>query len=495
MLPRECVLAAGWLHCSVTINVGLRSERGPILVALMLTTFLVAIEATVLSTAVPSIVADLGDFTLFPWLFSVYLLAQAVTVPVYAKLADTVGRKPIILIGIGLFLLGSILCAFAWSMPALIVFRVIQGLGAGAVLPISITIAGDIYTVEERAKVQGYLASMWAVASVVGPTLGGIFAEFDAWRGIFIVNIPLCLLAAWMLARTFHEKITRTVHRIDFAGAVLLTVALTALLLAVLEGGQAWAWNSLPSILLFAGGALVLVAFLLVERRAAEPILPLWVFSRRLVLVVSIFGLGIGATLTGLTSYVPLYLQGALGSSPLIAGFALATLTVGWPIAAAVSGRIYLRIGFRNTMLIGMALVIIGTAVLAAFSLTPSIVLVAVGCFFVGLGMGLAATPSLIFAQSSVGWNERGVVTGVNMFSRNVGSAVGVAVFGAIANAIFLRAGASSADPAVVTAAGSAVFVAALVVAAATFVAALAMPRTRVQELPAEQGDLGLAEA
>ncbi|HQE46561.1 MAG TPA: MFS transporter, partial [Rhodoglobus sp.] len=180
----------------------------------MLTTFLVAIEATVLSTAVPSIVADLGDFPLFPWLFSVYLLAQAVTVPVYAKLADTVGRKPIILIGIGLFLLGSILSAFAWSMPALIAFRVIQGLGAGAVLPISITIAGDIYTVEERAKVQGYLASMWAVASVVGPTLGGLFAQFDAWRGIFIVNIPLCLLAAWMLTRTFHEKITRTAHRI-----------------------------------------------------------------------------------------------------------------------------------------------------------------------------------------------------------------------------------------------------------------------------------------
>ncbi|HPG74790.1 MAG TPA: MFS transporter, partial [Rhodoglobus sp.] len=324
----------------------------------MLTTFLVAIEATVLSTAVPSIVADLGDFPLFPWLFSVYLLAQAVTVPVYAKLADTVGRKPIILIGIGLFLLGSILSAFAWSMPALIAFRVIQGLGAGAVLPISITIAGDIYTVEERAKVQGYLASMWAVASVVGPTLGGLFAQFDAWRGIFIVNIPLCLLAAWMLTRTFHEKITRTAHRIDYAGAVLLTVALTALLLAVLEGGQAWAWNSLPSILLFGGGALVLVAFLLVERRAAEPILPLWVFTRRLVLVVSIFGLGIGATLTGLTSYVPLYLQGALGVSPLIAGFALATLTVGWPIAAAVSGRLYLRIGFRNTMFIGMGLVL-----------------------------------------------------------------------------------------------------------------------------------------
>jgi len=495
MLPRECEVVARWLHCSVTINVGLRSERGPILIALMLTTFLVAIEATVLSTAVPSIVADLGDFPLFPWLFSVYLLAQAVTVPVYAKLADTVGRKPIILIGIGLFLLGSILSAFAWSMPALIAFRVIQGLGAGAVLPISITIAGDIYTVEERAKVQGYLASMWAVASVVGPTLGGLFAQFDAWRGIFIVNIPLCLLAAWMLTRTFHEKITRTAHRIDYAGAVLLTVALTALLLAVLEGGQAWAWNSLPSILLFGGGALVLVAFLLVERRAAEPILPLWVFTRRLVLVVSIFGLGIGATLTGLTSYVPLYLQGALGVSPLIAGFALATLTVGWPIAAAVSGRLYLRIGFRNTMFIGMGLVLVGAVLLAAFAMTPSILVVAVSCFFVGLGMGLAATPSLILAQSSVGWNERGVVTGVNMFARNVGSAVGVAVFGAIANSIFLRAGADSADPAVVTAAGSAVFIAALVVAVATLIATIAMPRTRVQQLPAEETDLGLAEA
>ncbi|MDP3209431.1 MAG: MFS transporter, partial [Rhodoglobus sp.] len=167
----------------------------------MVTNFLVAIEATVLATAVPSIVDDLGDFPLFPWLFSVYLLTQAVTVPIYAKLADTVGRKPIILVGIGLFLFGSILSAFAWSMPALIAFRVIQGLGAGAVMPISITIAGDIYTVAERAKAQGFLAAMWAVASVVGPTLGGLFAQFDAWRGIFLINIPLCQLAGWMLIR------------------------------------------------------------------------------------------------------------------------------------------------------------------------------------------------------------------------------------------------------------------------------------------------------
>ncbi len=477
----------------MSIDVGFRSERGPILIALMLTTFLVAIEATVLATAVPSIVEDLGDFPLFPWLFSVYLLAQAVTVPIYSKLADTVGRKPIILVGIGLFLLGSILSAFAWSMPALIAFRVIQGLGAGAVMPISITIAGDIYTVAERAKAQGYLAAMWAIASVVGPTLGGLFAQFDAWRGIFLINIPLCLLAAWMLIRNFHEKVERTSHRIDYAGATLLTVALTALLLAVLEGGQAWEWASAPSVALFSVGGLALLIFGFVERRAAEPVLPPWVFSRRLLLTISIFSVGIGATLTGLVSYVPLYLQGSLGVSPLLAGFALATLTLGWPIAASVSGRFYLRIGFRNTMLIGMVIVIVGVAVLAAFSLTPSVLVVAAACFLIGLGFGLGATPSLILAQSSVGWSDRGVVTGANMFSRNVGSAVGVAVFGAIANAIFVRAGAASGDPAVVTAAGSAVFIAAFVAAAATLVAAIAMPRTRISDAPV--ADLGLAEA
>lgn len=232
----------------MTSAVGFRSERGPILISLMVTTGLVAIDATVLATAVPTIVKDLGDFALFPWLFSVYLLAQAVTVPIYAKLSDTFGRKPVILVGIGLFLLGSILCGFAWSMPALILFRAVQGLGAGAVQPMSITIAGDIYTIAERAKAQGYLASVWAVSSVVGPTLGGIFSQLDIWRGIFFVNIPLCLLAGWMLIRSFHENIEKREHKIDFAGAALLTVSMTLLILAVLQGGVTWAWDSWQSI-------------------------------------------------------------------------------------------------------------------------------------------------------------------------------------------------------------------------------------------------------
>ncbi|MGO4690037.1 MDR family MFS transporter [Glaciibacter sp. 2TAF33] len=472
-------------------GVGFRSERGPILIALMLTTGLVAIDSTILATAVPSIVADLGGFSQFPWLFSIYLLAQAVTVPVYAKLADTIGRKPLILIGIGLFLLGSVLCGFAWSMPALIAFRALQGLGAGAVQPMAITIAGDIYTVAERARTQGYLASVWAVSSVVGPTLGGVFSEFLSWRWIFFVNVPLCLIAGWMLVRHFQEKVERRAHTVDYAGAILLTVGLSALILAVLEGGQAWAWASPQSIVAFTLGGLLLVAFVFAERRAAEPILPLWVFSRRLLLTTTFISLGVGAMLIGLTSYVPTYLEGALGVSPLVSGLALAALTIGWPISASLSGRLYLRIGFQRTVLVGMVFALIGTAVLAAFASSPRLVVVAVSCFVVGLGMGLVATPSLIAAQSSARWNERGVVTGTNMFARSIGSAVGVAVFGALANAVFAASGASSGgrhDASVVTQAAGAVFIAVLVCAVLTVIAGLAMPRSRVEDIEVRAG-------
>ncbi|MUG03770.1 MFS transporter, partial [Bacillus tequilensis] len=191
---------------------------------------------------------------LFPWLFSVYLLAQAVSVPIYSRFADTIGRKPIIMIGIGLFLLGSVLCGFAWSMLTLILFRIVQGLGAGAVGPMAMTIVGDVYTVAERAKVQGYMASVWAISSVVGPSLGGIFAQLDAWRWIFFVNVPLCLLAGWMLLSKYHEKVEVHRHRIDYLGATLLTLGLTGIILGLLEGDTAWPWLSWQSAVCFGGG-------------------------------------------------------------------------------------------------------------------------------------------------------------------------------------------------------------------------------------------------
>ncbi|MFF4122041.1 MDR family MFS transporter [Microbispora rosea] len=416
-------------------GIGLRSERGPVLAAIMLCTALVALDSTIIATAVPSVVTDLGGFSQFPWLFSIYLLTQAVTVPIYGKLADVFGRKPVMFFGIGVFLLGSVLCGVAWSMPALIAFRAIQGIGAGAVQPISMTMAGDLYTVEERARVQGYLASVWGISAVVGPTLGGIFSEYVSWRWIFFINLPLGAVATWMLARRFKEQVKRGSHRIDYTGAVLLTGGSSLLILGLLEGGVAWDWNSAPSLLIFAAGLLLIAAFVLVERRAAEPVLPLWVFRRRTLTGGNLTSLGIGALTIGLTSYVPTYAQGVLGTGALVAGFALAALTVGWPLAATFSGRFYMRIGFRDTALIGIVVVVAGAVLCALLGQNAMIWQVAAACFVVGVGLGLSASPTMVAVQSVVGWERRGVVTATNMFCRSLGSTVGAAVLGAISNA------------------------------------------------------------
>ncbi|HET6988704.1 MAG TPA: MDR family MFS transporter [Kribbella sp.] len=429
-------------------SVGLRSERGPILLAVMLSVGLVAIDATILATAVPSVVDDLGGFTQFPWLFSIYLLAQAVSVPIYGKLADLRGRKPIMLLGVGLFVLGSVLCGFAWSMPALIAFRLVQGLGAGAIQPIGMTIVGDIYTVAERAKVQGYIASVWGIASFVGPTLGGVFSDYISWRWIFFVNIPLGLAAAWVLLRRFQENVTqKTSHQIDYPGAVLLAVGGSLLLLGLLEGGVIWNWDSTASIVILAAAAVLLTVFVFVERRATEPILPLWVLGHRVLNSANSAALLIGLLMIGLSTYVPLFAQSVLGTSALVAGFALAAMTLGWPIAASLAGRIYLRVGFRTTMLFGAIIVVFGAALLLTVNSGSAVLHLAAACFVIGIGLGFSASPSVVAAQSSVDWTTRGVVTGANMFSRSVGSAVGVAVFGAVANGVVAaRLGDSHAD-------------------------------------------------
>ncbi|WP_188940805.1 MFS transporter [Nakamurella endophytica] len=441
----------------------------------MLSTSLVALDSTIIATAVPSVVASLGGLSQFPWLFSVYLLAQAISVPIYGRVADMVGRKPVMLLGIGLFLLGSVLCGIAWDMPALIVFRAVQGLGAGAVQPMSITIAGDIYTLQERAKAQGYLASVWGISAVVGPTLGGLFSEYVSWRWIFWVNVPLCLVAGLMLVRRFHEQVHRARHRMDLPGSALLAVGCGLLILGLLEGGQAWAWGSVAGIGVLGVAVLLLVAFVLVERRTAEPVLPLWVLTRRVLAATSVTAVMVGGMTLGLTSYVPTYAQSALAVGPLAAGFALATLTVGWPLAASVAGRLYLRIGFRDTALIGAALALAGTLSMAV-TMTGggSVWEIAAWCFVTGLGLGLVASPTLIAAQSSVGWDRRGVVTGANMFARSLGSAVGVAVLGAVANT---RLGDGTPAPADLAAAAHDVFVGVVVVAVLMVAAVALLPR------------------
>jgi EmrB/QacA subfamily drug resistance transporter len=441
----------------------------------MLSTALVAVDATIIATAVPSIVDDIGGFAEFPWLFSIYLLAQAVSVPIYGKLNDLFGRKPVILWGIGLFLLGSIACGLAWSIWPLIAFRVVQGLGAGAILPTTITIVGDLYNVRERAKVQGYVASVWGIASVVGPALGGIFSEYVSWRWIFFVNIPLCLLAAAMIVRGFHERVERGRPVIDYKGAALLALGLALVILGALEGGQAWAWDSAASIAILGVGFASLIGFVLVERTAPAPVLPLWVFRRRLLVSSGLISVGIGAILYGLSSYIPTYVQDALGTGPLVAGFALATLTLGWPVAASQAGRIFLRLGFRWCAAIGTALVVAGSLLLLLLHVDSAVLTVAAICLVIGLGMGLTASPTLIAAQSSVGWAERGVVTASNIFLRSLGSAVGVAVFGAIANATI---GSGKLSPATLTTAVPRIFIGIVLVALIIFALSMLIPRS-----------------
>ncbi|WP_285487282.1 MDR family MFS transporter [Amycolatopsis taiwanensis] len=418
-------------------GVGLRSERGPVLASIMLSTGLVALDSTIIATAVPSIVRDLGGFSQFPWLFSIYLLTQAVTVPLYGRLADSLGRKPLLYFGIAVFLAGSVLCGAAWSMPVLIIARAVQGIGAGAIQPISLTVVGDLYTVEERARVQGYVASVWGISAVIGPAVGGLFSEFLSWRLIFFVNLPLGAVAALMLARHFTERVrtVRRSRRLDYAGAATLTAGFSLIILGLLEGGVAWPWLSTPTLVILPLGVAMLVAFVFVERRAAEPVLPLWVFGRRVLTGGNLIAVVVGALTIGLNSYLPTYVEGVLGTTAVVAGSALAAQTIGWPLAATVAGRIYLRIGFRDTALIGWVFVIAGSA-LAAILLgenTPVLV-AAAAAFVIGVGLGLSASPTLVAAQSVVGWEQRGVVTGANMFSRSLGSAFGAALFGAIAN-------------------------------------------------------------
>ncbi len=415
-------------------GVGFRSERGPVLAALMLSTGLVALDSTIIATAVPSVVRDLGGFSQFPWLFSIYLLTQAVTVPLYGKFADSLGRKPVMFFGIAVFLLGSVLCGAAWSMPALIAARAVQGIGAGAVQPISMTMIGDLYSVPERARVQGYVASVWGIASVVGPTLGGVFSQYLSWRWIFFVNLPLGAVAAWMIGAKFKERITHSPHKVDYAGAALLIAGCSLIILDLLEGGVAWGWTSATGLAVPAAGIALVAVFAAVERRAPEPVLPLWAFGHRILLGGSLTALGVGALTIGLSSYVPTYVQGVLGTGALVAGFALAALTIGWPIAASLSGRLYLRIGFRDTALIGSAFIITGAVLCALLSAHAAVWQVAAAAFVVGVGLGLTSSPTLVAVQSVVGWERRGVVTATNMFSRSMGSAVGAAVFGAIAN-------------------------------------------------------------
>jgi MFS family permease len=337
-------------------------QRRWILAALMMTMMLAAMDTTIVSTAIPQIVGDLGGFALFSWVFSIYLLAQTVTIPIYGKLADAFGRKPVLTVGTLIFLGGSVSSAFAWNMPSLIVFRGLQGLGAGSIMATVYTLAGDLYSVRERAYIEGWLSSVWGVAAIVGPTLGGAFAEYASWRWIFLINLPVGAGAQMLLAKYLHETPEHHRHQIDYAGAGLMLCAGSAVIFGVLQGGQAWPWLSVPSGGVFVAAAVLIAATVRAERRAAEPIMPRWLWRHRVLAGANLAMVGMGVVMMGPNTYLPTFGQSVLGLGAIAAGLVLASMSIGWPVASSWSGRLYLRIGFRDTALCGAVLVVLAAA-------------------------------------------------------------------------------------------------------------------------------------
>lgn len=412
-------------------------KRNWILAALMLTMFLAAMDIAVVSTVIPEIVGDLGGFKKFSWVFSIYLLTQTATIPLYGKLADLYGRKLILLIGIGIFLVGSATSAFSWDIYSLIVFRGLQGIGAGSIMAISNTIAGDIYSIEERAKIQGWLSSIWGISAILGPVLGGGLTQYFNWRWIFLINIPIGIIAAILLMLYLKEKIVKQKANIDYAGAVVIVAMLSVLIIFLLNGGQSWAWLSYESLGLLMAFIILTILAVIIERRAISPILPGWVLTDRTFLGSNLAVVGLGITMMGPETYLPTFMQTSLGFGVILSGLILAAMSIGWPTASALSGRLYLKIGFRNTELIGTALIILACSGFLLIPWPQPIYLLVIDQVFLGAGFGLLSTPAIVGIQSVVEWEQRGVVTGTNQFGRYLGQSLGAAIFGAIFNASY----------------------------------------------------------
>ena len=411
-----------------------RQARFVIVIALMFGMALAALDTTIVGTAMPSIVGKLGGFSLYSWVFSAYLLTSTTTVPIYGKLADLYGRKPLFLGGTALFLLGSVASGASQSMEQLIIFRAIQGLGAGAVLPMVLTIIGDIFDLSERARVQGFFSGVWGVSSVVGPAIGGLIVDHFSWRWVFFINVPFGVVSGLLLILAFQEKVERKKPALDYAGTLVLTGSIVALLFALLQGGSSWAWISPQSISLFALFAVLLAAFLWVERRASEPILPLTLFRNRIIAVASIGGLILGVTMFGVSTYVPLFVQGVKGGSGTDAGIVLTPLLFSWPIASVISGKLVLRFGYRTIAVIGAILTTLGSLMLLFFHQDTSLPFIVISMLLLGTGLGLDSTVFILSVQNAVPWKLRGVATASTQFVRTIGGTIGVAFMGTILN-------------------------------------------------------------
>jgi len=412
-----------------------------IFIAALASVFITAIESTIVSTAMPTIVAALGGFDLLGWVFTSYLLTQVVTIPIYGRLADIYGRKPILLTGVGLFILGSILCGFAWSMFSLVIFRVLQGLGAGALVPVGRTLIGDIFHGEERARMQGVVSSVFIAAGLLGPMVGAFIATHWVWPMIFWINVPIAIVAGAILIWCFRERIEKRRHRIDWGGAMLICVGTATLMFAL---AQASMLGPALAAALGATGLVILGIFVVYERSVTEPIWPMSRWRDRVASSGSIVSLALGATTMGIAAYLPVYIQGVMGDSATVSGFIIMAMSASGPVGALAAGQFMLRVSYRATASAGAAIYIVGSIMMSLLDAQTGVAWLLASCLLMGLGIGMNNNTYLVAVQSESAWNQRGIATSALMFSRILGQAMGAAAFGGVLNASlspFLKSG------------------------------------------------------
>jgi EmrB/QacA subfamily drug resistance transporter len=400
---------------------------------LLLAMLLAALDSTIVATALPTIVGELGGLDQLAWVVTAYLLAQTVVTPVYGKLGDLYGRKIVLQSAVVLFLLGSVLCGLSRSMLELIVFRAIQGMGGGGLLVITQAVVGDIVPPRDRGRYQGIFGAVFGISSIAGPLLGGYFTTQLSWRWIFYINLPLGLLALVVIAIVLPRRTMRVEHAIDYLGAGLLALALSALVLFTDLGGIALPWSSAPVLALGAGALLLLLAFVQAERRAAEPVLPLGLFANRTFALTAAIGLIVGFAMFGTVTYIPLFLQVVNGVSPTASGLQLLPLMGGMLATSITSGQLISRWGrYRVFPIAGTAVMVLGLFLLSRMTADTSIAQASIYMGVLGSGLGLVMQVLVIAVQNAVDYRDLGVATSGATLFRLIGGALGTAIFGAI---------------------------------------------------------------
>ena len=393
---------------------------------IMLSLFLASMESTVVATAMPTIVGQLGGLEHYSWVFSAFMLASTTAVPLYGKLSDIYGRRKLYASAMALFLVGSVWCGAATSMTSLIFARALQGIGAGGIMPLAFILIGEMFTLEQRAKMQGLFSGVWGVSSIVGPLLGGFLVDQLSWHWIFYINILPGLLAAGLVVFAWRDHHAHGQDRpaIDYAGAALLTISVVMLLLGLMGSGTS-------SWILISGAVVLFIVLLWVERRAAGPVLPLPLFRGRLFSSATAHGILTGWALFGSVSFIPLFGQAVLGTTATQAGITLTPLLLGWVTASIIGTRLMLNIGYRRLGLIGTASFTIGAFLMSQAGMSTSQVSLMAFCTLMGIGMGLSVPSYLIAVQTSVNRRQLGTATSTLQFSRSIGGTLGVSVMGA----------------------------------------------------------------